>query len=433
MENKPSCNNIKTEETRGRDDNSLKGLPVVIIGAGPIGLAASAKLADENVPFVLLEAGSKAASNIHKWQHVRLFTPWENNIDSVAKKLLLRKGWESPTSTDLPTGADLITHYLEPLADLPEIKSFTYYNAKVVAVTRKNRDKMKSTNRAQVPFVLYINEGEKVTRMEAGAVLDATGTWSNPNPINSEGVWLKDEQLLQDDITYGIPNLQADTADFKGKHVAVVGSGHSALNTLADLAEIKETDATTSITWILRKDVQLAFGLQEQDDIKARGNLGVKIRKLIEAEIINVVTPFYIQQTYKKGSNVVIQGNYHGVEEEIIVDKIIANTGNRADFEFLKELRLDIDPITESNSKIASLIDPNKHSCGSVPAHGEQALRHTEQDFYIVGMKSYGRAPTFLLKTGYEQVNLIVAHLAGNDEDSNCMKPVLSGACGNNE
>ena len=64
--------------------------------------------------------------------------------------------------------------------------------------------------------------------------------------------------------------------------------------------------------------------------------------------------------------------------------------------------------------RLAPLIDPNLHSCGTVRPHGEAELRQPEKDFYIVGMKSYGRAPTFLLATGYEQARSVVAALAGD-------------------
>jgi len=60
------------------------------------------------------------------------------------------------------------------------------------------------------------------------------------------------------------------------------------------------------------------------------------------------------------------------------------------------------------------LIDPNLHSCGSVPPHGHRELAHPEPGFYTVGIKSYGRTPTFLMLTGYEQVRSVAAAIAGD-------------------
>lgn len=85
----------------------------------------------------------------------------------------------------------------------------------------------------------------------------------------------------------------------------------------------------------------------------------------------------------------------------------MSGTGYRPDLTFLRELRLGLEPSVESPITIAPLIDPNEHSCGSVQPHGARELAHPEVDFYIVGMKSYGRAPTFLMLTGYEQVRSV--------------------------
>ena len=100
------------------------------------------------------------------------------------------------------------------------------------------------------------------------------------------------------------------------------------------------------------------------------------------------------------------------------IDEIISNTGSRPDFNFLREIRFDSDSALESVPKLANLIDPNIHSCGTVRPHGEAELRQKEKGFYIVGMKSYGRAPTFLMTTGYEQIRSIVAFLNGNFESA---------------
>ncbi|NQV73934.1 hypothetical protein HQ496_12490 [bacterium] len=100
----------------------------------------------------------------------------------------------------------------------------------------------------------------------------------------------------------------------------------------------------------------------------------------------------------------------------------------------MREIRLSVHPALESAIELAPLIDPNFHSCGSVRPHGEQELRHDEEGFYIVGVKSYGRAPTFLMMTGYEQVRSIAAALAGDQEAADRVELVLpeTGVCSSN-
>ena len=110
---------------------------------------------------------------------------------------------------------------------------------------------------------------------------------------------------------------------------------------------------------------------------------------------------------------------------------MIAATGFRPDLSLLAELRLDLDDRVEAPRTLAPLIDPNLHSCGSVPPHGVDELSHPDEGIYVVGMKSYGRAPTFLLRTGYEQVRSVVAALDGDWQAARQVELVLpeTGVC----
>ncbi|WP_433743679.1 NAD(P)-binding domain-containing protein [Paenibacillus amylolyticus] len=397
----------------------LSHLPVAIIGAGPIGLAAAAHLIEAGQSFIIFEAGSKVGENISKWGHVCLFSPWQYNVDKAAGRLLAKAGWLAPSSDGLPTGHELRDQYLRPLAELSEIKSYLHLNTRVVGISRKNADKMKTADREKQPFLIYVEEVGKAKRYETRAVIDASGTWGNANPVLSSGVLTSGEKALHKQIFYGIPDVLGEDRDrYADKHIAIVGGGHSASNTLLDLAKLQETNSHTKLTWIMRRDqLKEAYGGEANDQLEARGKLGSRMHQLVDAGKVNVITPFHIQELQQKGDQVTIIGEQRGVIQEIAqVDEIIVNTGSRPDFTFLRELRLSIDQITESVETLAPLIDPNVHSCGTVRPHGEKELRQMEQGLYIVGMKSYGRAPTFLMATGYEQVRSVVAFLVGDLE-----------------
>ncbi|AMO85516.1 putative glutamate synthase subunit beta [Solibacillus isronensis B3W22] len=391
-----------------------KTYPVAIIGAGPVGLAAAAHLSLAGEAFILLEKSSEVAENIKSWQHVRLFSPWQYNVDKAAKQLLLKSGWTMPEESILPTGQEIRAMYLQPLANLPEIKPFISFNTTVFGISKKNRDKMKSASRDSAPFVLYTEQNGKTERIFASAVIDATGTWATPNPVHAENVWTSAEQKLADKIFYGIPNVKSLNDRYKGKRVAVIGGGHSAINTILELEKLEDVE----IIWVLRKKrVEEAYGGEEKDALAARGELGSRIHTLVNEGKIKVFTPFYIEELTQTSVGIIIKGDGPTGEHQLpAVDEIIANTGSRPDFSFLKEIRLSIDSTVESVEALAPLIDPNEHSCGTVRPHGELELRHPESGFYIVGMKSYGRAPTFLMATGYEQVRSIVAYLTGDLE-----------------
>lgn len=397
----------------------MKSLPVAVIGAGPVGLAAAAHLQVRGIPFLLFEAGPTVAANIQSWKHIRVFSPWKYNIDKAIRKLLSQTEWESPDDEALPTGDELFEQYFRPFYELPSISENTLLNAKVVSIGRKNVDKLKTFGREKAPFVIQVIKDNERMQFEARAVMDATGTWSSPNPIGSGGVFATGELENGDKVFYGIPDILGQHKDrYKGKKVLVVGSGHSSINAILELEKLKARYPDTEINWVLRKEnIRQVFGGQEDDALEARGALGIKIAELVKEGAVNVFTPFQVQEIIRKDGALAIVGIQD--EQKFIlpgIDEIISNTGSRPDFSFLREIRLSIDPSLESVSEIAELIDPNIHSCGTVRPHGEKELRHPDKDFYIVGSKSYGRAPTFLMATGYEQVRSVVAALDGDME-----------------
>jgi thioredoxin reductase len=397
--------------------NHQNSLPVAVVGAGPVGLAAAAHLERRGIPFILFEAGPSVASNILSWNHIKVFSPWKYNIDKAARQLLSESNWQSPNDDGLPTGGELFSHYFKPFYELPCIKSNTFLNSKVLSIGRKNLDKTKTSGRETLPFVLQVLQDGDVKQVEAKAIIDATGTWNSPNPIGSGGVYAVGEVENGDRIFYGIPDILEGHVDrYKNKSVLVVGSGHSSINAILELDKLKDKYPDTEINWVLRKkNIRDVYGGQENDALEARGALGIKIEELVNNDRVNVYTPFQIQKILSNEGRLSVIG-FQGDQKYALplVDEIISNTGSRPDFSFIREIRLSIDPSLESVHEIAELIDPNIHSCGTVRPHGEKELRHPEKDFYIVGSKSYGRAPTFLMATGYEQVRSIVAAIDGD-------------------
>lgn len=400
--------------------------PVAILGAGPIGLAAAAQLKTYDVPFIILEKGDVAA-NVDTWKHVQLFSPWAYNVDEAAQQLLEKTGWTMPNPEDIPTGEALRNDYLLPLSELFNEKMHT--NEEVIAITKLDTDKMKAANREAKPFLIFTKNGQATKTYKASAVIDATGTWGHANPAASHGVLLPAERAASAHINYQIPNVAAQAERYANQKVAVVGGGHSAINSLLQLVTLKEQYPATDITWILRKQrVEDALGGGAGDELAARGALGLKMKQLIENGVVQVETPFYIQSILQKAEGIVLKGTDRKIGP---FDELIVNTGNRPDFSFHQELRYTVNAATEAVPALADLIDPNYHSCGSVPAHGEKELRQPEPNFYIVGAKSYGRAPTFLMATGYEQVRSIAAYIAGDMEAALNVKLSLpeTGVC----
>jgi thioredoxin reductase len=404
---------------------------VAVIGAGPIGLAAAAHLVARGEIPVVLEAGPAVGNHVRAWGHVQVFSPWRYNVDPVAAEMLRAAGWKEPDPDVLPTGAELAAEYLEPLAALPQIAAHVRLGTRVLAVARAGHDKMKTPGRDAAPFELRVESAAGVETLLARAVIDASGTYGAPNPLGANGLPALGEAEARERIFYGIPDvLGVHRTRYARRSVLVVGSGHSAFNVLLDLGELAAAAPGTTITWAVRRaEAGTMYGGGEADALPARGELGTRLRALVDRGRVRLVTGFRTARVRRAGAGVVIVDSHQVALGPF--DEIVAVTGFRPDLSMLAELRLDLDPAVESPRALAPLIDPNVHSCGTVPPHGAEALRHPEAGFYVVGMKSYGRAPTFLMLTGYEQVRSVVAALTEDVEAARRVELTLpaTGVC----
>jgi thioredoxin reductase len=305
----------------------------------------------------------------------------------------------------------------------------------VTAITRHGADKVMSNGREAKPFVLAVSTGNGAIRRDlVRAVIDASGTWTRPNPLGTGGILAEGEAENAKTIAYGIPDvLGRDREFYAGTTVLVVGAGHSAANVLLDLAKLAQRDPRTSIVWATRgANLLRVYGGGKADQLPARGELGSNLRAVVDSGRVALVLGFSATRVRSSGDQViVVGGTAEGARELGPVDRIIVATGQRPDLNMTRELRLELDPWLESAKALGPLIDPNVHSCGSVPPHGHRELAHPEPGFYTVGIKSYGRAPTFLMLTGYEQVRSVVAAIAGDMAAADNVHLVLpaTGVC----
>ncbi|MBL0886401.1 NAD(P)-binding domain-containing protein [Myceligenerans indicum] len=416
----------------------MTSLPVVVVGGGPVGLAAAAHLLERGLEPLVLEAGQGPGAAVASWGHVRLFSPWRFDVDDATARLLAPTGWTAPDPESLPTGNDLVDVYLTPLATKTPLADRIRYGTRVVAVARQGADRTRSVGRERRPFLVRtVEPGGQVTDVLARAVIDASGTFGQPNPIGTAGLPAVGETEAAGFLTGPLPDvLGRDRARFAGRHTLVVGMGHSAANTLLSLVELAEAEPATRITWAIRgATARRLYGGGEADELPARGLLGTRLRAAVDAGRLELVTRVTVDRLVPDGDVVHVTGTGRrdGADGELdlTVSAIVNATGFRPDLAMLSEIRLDLDAVVQAPAKLAPLIDPNLHSCGSVPPHGEAVLAHPEEGFYLAGMKSYGRAPTFLLATGYEQVRSIAAALAGDQSAADAVELALpeTGVC----
>lgn len=395
-------------------ESAGQSLPTVIIGAGPIGLAAAAHLIEQELPFLIFERGPAAASAVREWSHVRLFTPWRYNIDEAARNLLESSGWQAPEDGEtFPTGGELVERYLQPLAHHPEIAPNLHYGQTVTSVARAYTDKREAAERDEEPFAIHLLDTEgNATIVLADSVIDASGSWYQPNPAGANGLPVPGERELGDRIAYRIPDvLGRDRARYTGKRVLVIGSGHSAMNALSSLVELTAVEGG-EVHWAMRRpSVEEALRACSGDGLTERTLLSRDISDLAQSDAITLHTGVRVDRFSHTDAGII---THSGDLRLPPVDEIIVATGFRPDLEMLRELRLDLHPLFESPFALGPLIDPAANACGTVPPHSVEKLAHPDTNFYIAGMKSYGRASTFLMLTGFEQVRSISCALAGD-------------------
>jgi flavin-dependent dehydrogenase len=406
---------------------------VAIIGAGPTGLAAAAHALDRGLKPIVLEAGDGAGQAVRHWSHVRMFSPWTYNVDKASEKLLRETGWNSPDPDQYPTGGELLEHYLEPLATRTRLTEHVQTNSRVISIARMGFDKVKTVGRDKAPFEIRYRNGKGHSTVRADAVIDASGTWGTPNPAGANGLYAIGEAEHAQRIAYGMPDvLGAERARYAGKVVAVLGAGHSAVGTILDLARLKQAEPRTQIIWLLRGDTpEKSFGGGANDKLSARGELGKHFAELVQSGGVRVEVGFGLTHIGSNDERLRLGAGSACCGRHVEVDELIVATGFRPDLSFLRELRISLDPALECPPSLAPLIDPNLHSCGTVRPHGARELAQPESGFYFAGMKSYGRAPTFLMMTGYEQVRSIIADIAGDKEAAERVELVLpeTGVC----
>ncbi len=407
----------------------MSDLPVVVIGAGPQGLAAAAHLRERGLVPLVLESGAAAGAAVAEWGHVRLFSAWPELMDRAAVELLEATGWVKPT-TGYPTGAQWVGSYLAPLGEA--LSPWIQYDARVTGVSRRGRDRLVDADRGDQPFTVHaVNSAGRECRIEARAVIDASGTWRTPSPAGADGLPALGEKADADKIHHGVPDRKTPEP-YAGKHTVVLGAGDSSLNAILELDRIAQDHPGTTITWALRRATTTnTFGGGAADQLERRGALGVRAREAVEAGRVTIVAGFRTSEFHRQGDQVAVVAEDGRVLRG--VDQVVVLTGFRPDLSFLSELRLDLDSTLEAPRRVADEVDPNIHSCGSVQATGAADLTHPgEPNFYMIGMKSYGRAPTFLAMTGYEQVRSVVAMLAGDSEAAARVELALpdTGVCG---
>jgi len=360
---------------------------VLIIGAGPIGLALASRLKLANVAFLILEKGDTVGANILDWGHVNLFTNWKESLDKLSVKLLNKNGIEIKTTDSNPSGFDFVNHYLLKLASVFP-KDQIRYDSEVLSVQYNELDN---------EFVVNYLKNGITERVNSKYVFDASGTWQNPTSLGNT------QAQYQDFICSGIPDSNYVQSIEKASKIAIVGSGHSAMNSILQLSMRQDLD----LIWIVRSS-HPRFGLSKVGG-KSR-NLENQIESLIKDGNLKLSCGFQLQKMQIENQKLKIISD----KGEFItgIHKVISNIGSSPNHSLLKNIELNLDEKYAAPLKLSHKINPNLHSCDTVSYDFKDTLV-AKSKYFLIGSKTFGRASNFLMSKGYEILDQIMIDVFG--------------------
>ena len=394
---------------------------LAIVGAGPIGLEATVAALDAGFDAHVFERGEPGA-HFSGWGHVRMFTPWRMNQGPASRARLERSGWIAPDPDACPTGAEYVERFLKPLAELPGVKERVHTHAQVVHISRRGLLKGDSPGREarrEQPFRLLVRDpGGRESFLHAFSVIDASGVYGQPNWAGDGGIPARSELYLAPQLSYYPDDVLGLARErYAGKRVMVIGAGTSAATTVSSLARLAGEVPGTRVVWVTRRGAGQLFPPIANDPLSERRALYARARALAggaEAAITHIggarIEGFEFNSATHRYRVTIMVGEQARVEE---VERVIVNNGFGPDDSLYRELQVHECYASRGPMKLsAALLGADAADCLSVPAFGADVLASPEPDFYILGHKSYGRNPSFLLETGFKQVAAVMATLA---------------------
>ncbi|WP_020468350.1 FAD-dependent oxidoreductase [Zavarzinella formosa] len=361
---------------------------IAILGAGPIGLEAALAVRQAGHPAAIYEKGD-IAEHIHSWGHVRLFSPFGNNVTPLGLETIKREHPQHklPAPADLLTGNDFREAYLLPLAMTSLLGECLKTKTHVVGIGRSGQwriDSVTDPKRAASPFRLLLRDDKNAERIEeADVILDCTGTYSRHAWIGNGGIPALGEIAAEKQIAYGLDDiLGSKKAHYSGKSVLVIGGGYSAATTVCNLAQLAEQNSATWVIWLTRSAKSTPMPRNAADAYRERERLAARANNLatrgdgnLEHQALALVEEV-ISHGPDKGFRVTAKCNGKPMVWE--VDRVIGNVGHLPDHLLTRELHV------------------GEFTGGMI--------RHPEPGYFVLGQKSHGRDPNFLLKRGHEQV-----------------------------
>jgi hypothetical protein len=321
-------------------------------------------------------------------------------------------GGRLPPGETLLTGPEFVENVLVPLADSEVLSGRISTGHRVIAVGRSGLTRSDLAGhpvRAERPFRLLVETPEGERTFEADAVIDASGTYGLPAALGAGGIPALGERYLAGRLVRNLGELHARLGALGGKKTLLAGHGHSAAHAILQFAALMEEAPETQVVWATRSLNQRPCVEVSSDPLPERQLVVSKANQLAARppSWLKVERRASVEAIREEGGKlrVALLGG-----RVVLVDEIVGLTGYRPDLSFLSELAIDIAPATEGAARLTRALS-NVTNCLSTPSVAPADLDSGESGFHFAGAKSYGRARTFLLKSGYAQLETILTRL----------------------
>jgi hypothetical protein len=379
---------------------------LIVVGAGPVGLVAAHGAAARGFDVTLLEQG-EIGDALRRWGAARLFTPLRMNLPAPLVPLL---GARAPSLDALLTGPEFAERVLEPLGRALGDRVRLGRRVRAIGRARMTRGELAGHPlRAERPFRVLVDGPGGEELYEAERVLDASGVYGQPCALGSGGLPARGERALDGRVMRDLGALARRSVQLVGRRTLVVGHGHSAANALGGLAELASAYPDTRIIWAVRAANARPIVEVADDPLPERRRVAARANDLAERP-----PPWLTVERRASVEALAPDGDALRVTlssgRELVVDELLALTGYRPDHALTSELAIELAPATEGAGRLARAIG-QVSDCLSVPRVAPEDLASGEPGFHLVGQKSYGRARTFLLSTGYAQLEAILERL----------------------
>lgn len=382
----------------------------VIIGAGPMGFETALRALDRGFEVTMLEAG-RIGENMRQWQHVRFFSPFVMNISPRVRQALA--GNALPADDAILTGGEFIESVLEPMARLPQLEGKIHCGQRVVSIARAGLGKMGLPNhplRTERPFRILSEDAEGREKIwETDIVFDASGVYGQPNWAGAAGMPAPGERRHNERIVRHLRDF--DGSEFKhyaGKRVLLIGHGHSAAHAIMALNNISQQAPATQVVWAVRTDRTKPILEVPDDPLPERAKIAGAANEIAQkpAPNIRVLRRASLEALLDANSCLKAKLKVWRNIEDVEIDEMIALTGYRPNLDMLRELTAEFSGISEGVNGLYRALT-NITDCLAKIEVKPQALQTGEPNFFVVGMKSYGRNAGFLLQSGVDQVEAI--------------------------